>query len=199
MNSKLVLASGSQIRAQLLRNAGLEFRVDVARIDEAAIKDALLAEDAPPRDIADTLAEMKARKIADKHPGAMVIGCDQVLAFGKTILSKPTSPEDAAVQLRALRGHQHMLLSAVVIYEDGKPIWRHVGQVRLRMRDVSDEYLAGYISRNWDDIRHSVGAYQLEGEGVRLFHSISGDYFHVLGLPLLELLAFLTLRGVIEG
>lgn len=199
MNSKLVLASGSQIRAQLLRNAGLEFRVDVARIDEAAIKDALLAEDAPPRDIADTLAEMKARKIADKHPGAMVIGCDQVLAFGKTILSKPTSPEDAAEQLRALRGHQHMLLSAVVIYEDGKPIWRHVGQVRLRMRDVSDEYLAGYISRNWDDIRHSVGAYQLEGEGVRLFHSISGDYFHVLGLPLLELLAFLTLRGVIEG
>ena len=199
MNSKLVLASGSQIRAQLLRNAGLEFRVDVARIDEAAIKDALLAEDAPPRDIADTLAEMKARKIADKHPGAIVIGCDQVLAFGKTILSKPTSPEDAAEQLRALRGHQHMLLSAVVIYEDGKPIWRHVGQVRLRMRDVSDEYLAGYISRNWDDIRHSVGAYQLEGEGVRLFHSISGDYFHVLGLPLLELLAFLTLRGVIEG
>lgn len=199
MNSKLVLASGSQIRAQLLRNAGLEFRVDVARIDEAAIKDALLAEAAPPRDIADTLAEMKARKIADKHPGAMVIGCDQVLAFGKTILSKPTSPEDAAEQLRALRGHQHMLLSAVVIYEDGKPIWRHVGQVRLRMRDVSDEYLAGYISRNWDDIRHSVGAYQLEGEGVRLFHSISGDYFHVLGLPLLELLAFLTLRGVIEG
>ena len=199
MNSKLVLASGSQIRAQLLRNAGLEFGVDVARIDEAAIKDALLAEDAPPRDIADTLAEMKARKIADKHPGAMVVGCDQVLAFGKTILSKPTSPEDAAEQLRALRGHQHMLLSAVVIYEDGKPIWRHVGQVRLRMRDVSDEYLAGYISRNWDDIRHSVGAYQLEGEGVRLFHSISGDYFHVLGLPLLELLAFLTLRGVIEG
>ena len=199
MNSKLVLASGSQIRAQLLRNAGLEFGVDVARIDEAAIKDALLAEAAPPRDIADTLAEMKARKIADKHPGAMVIGCDQVLAFGKTILSKPTSPEDAAGQLRALRGHQHMLLSAVVIYEDGKPIWRHVGQVRLRMRDVSDEYLAGYISRNWDDIRHSVGAYQLEGEGVRLFHSIGGDYFHVLGLPLLELLAFLTLRGVIEG
>ena len=199
MNSKLVLASGSQIRAQLLRNAGLEFRVDVARIAEAAIKDALLAEAAPPRDIADTLAEMKARKITDKHPGAMVIGCDQVLAFGKTILSKPTSPEDAAEQLRALRGHQHMLLSAVVIYEDGKPIWRHVGQVRLRMRDVSDEYLAGYISRNWDDIRHSVGAYQLEGEGVRLFHSISGDYFHVLGLPLLELLAFLTLRGVIEG
>ncbi|WP_299728400.1 Maf family nucleotide pyrophosphatase [uncultured Tateyamaria sp.] len=199
MDTSLILASGSQIRAQLLRNAGLDFAVEVARIDEDAVKDALLAEDAPPRDIADTLAEMKARKIADKHPGAMVIGCDQVLAFGKSILSKPTSPENATEQLRALRGQQHILLSAAVVYADGKPIWRHVGQVRLRMRDVSDEYLAAYISRNWDDIRHSVGAYQLEGEGVRLFHSISGDYFHVLGVPLLELLAFLTLRGVIEG
>lgn len=199
MDTPLILASGSQIRAQLLRNAGLDFDVHVARIDEEAVKDSLLAEDALPRDIADTLAEMKARKIADKYPEAMVIGCDQVLAFDKTILSKPTSAEDARAQLRRLRGQQHMLLSAAVIYSEGKPIWRHVGQVRLRMRDVSDEYLDSYISRNWDDIRHSVGAYQLEGEGVRLFHTISGDYFHVLGLPLLELLAFLTLRGVIEG
>ncbi|MFL4469377.1 nucleoside triphosphate pyrophosphatase [Tateyamaria armeniaca] len=199
MHTPIILASGSAIRAQLLRNAGVDFDVQVARIDEAAIKDSLLAEAAPPRDIADALAEMKARKVADKNPEAMVIGCDQVLAFDNGILSKPSSPEDAANQLRRMRGQQHMLLSAAVIYSEGKPIWRHIGQVRLRMRDVSDEYLDGYISRNWDDIRHSVGAYQLEGEGVRLFHSINGDYFHVLGLPLLELLAFLTLRGVIEG
>lgn len=199
MQTRIILASGSSIRAQLLRNAGLDIEVSVARIDEEMVKASLLAEGAPPRDVADTLADMKARKIADKNTDAMVIGCDQVLSFRNMLLSKPTSPEDAGQQLRAMRGEQHVLLSAAVVYHEGKPVWRHVGQVRLRMRDVSDAYLDGYISRNWDDIRHSVGAYQLEGEGVRLFHSISGDYFHVLGLPLLEVLAFLTLRGVIEG
>jgi septum formation protein len=199
MPTSLVLASGSSIRAQLLRNAGVDFTVQTARIDEAAIKDALLADAAPPRDIADTLAQMKARKVADKIPDAMVIGCDQVLAIDGAILSKPTSPQDALHQLRLLRGQRHMLLSAAVIYHEGAPVWRHVGQVRLRMRDVSDTYLEGYVQRNWDDIRHVVGAYQLEGEGVRLFDSIDGDYFNVLGMPLLELLAFLTLRGVIEG
>ncbi|MEP2892170.1 Maf family protein [Tateyamaria sp.] len=199
MTIPLILASGSQIRAQLLRNAGVAFDAQVARVDEESIKESMIAEAALPRDIADALAEMKARKVADKHPEAMVIGCDQVLAFDKSILSKPNSPEEAAAQLRMMRGQRHMLLSAAVIYHEGKPIWRHIGQVRLRMRDVSDGYLDGYISRNWDDIRHSVGAYQLENEGVRLFHSIEGDHFHVLGMPLLELLAFLTLRGVIEG
>jgi len=199
MSIPVILASGSQIRAGLLRNAGVAFDVEAARVDEVSIKQALLAEDAHPRDIADTLAEMKARKIADKRPDAMVIGCDQVLHFQGDLLSKPTSQDDARAQLQRMRGQVHMLLSAAVVYHEGKPIWRHVGQVRLRMRDVSDEYLNDYIERNWDDIRHCVGAYQLEAEGVRLFHSITGDYFHVLGLPLMELLAFLTLRGVIDG
>ncbi|WP_299608375.1 Maf family nucleotide pyrophosphatase [uncultured Tateyamaria sp.] len=199
MTVPIILASGSAIRAQLLRNAGVEFEVVAPRVDEDAMKAALLAEDAPPRDIADALAEMKARKVADKVPDAMVIGCDQVLSLNNQLLSKPTDRVDAGKQLRALRGERHMLLSASVIYQDGKPIWRHVGQVRLRMRNASDSYLDGYVDRNWDDIRHSVGAYQLEAEGVRLFHSIEGDYFNVLGMPLLELLAFLTLRGVIDG
>lgn len=199
MTTPIILASTSDIRAQLLRNAGVSFDIIKARIDEDSVKHAMQAEDAPPRDIADALAEMKARKVADKFPDAMVIGCDQVLALDKQILSKPTSPEDAKQQLQQMRGERHMLLSAAAIYHEGKPVWRHIGQVRLRMRDVSDAYLDGYISRNWDDIRHSVGAYQLEAEGVRLFHSIEGDYFNVLGLPLLPLLAFLTLRGVIEG
>ncbi|WP_424988209.1 Maf family protein [Microbulbifer sp. S227A] len=198
MTVPIILASGSRIRAELLRNAGLEFEISVPRVDEDSIKAALLAEDAPPRDIADALAEMKARKISDKHPGAMVIGCDQVLDFNRTLLSKPQTPEEAETQLAALRGNRHSLLSAAVIYQDGNPVWRHVGQVRLRMRSFSDAYLSGYIVRNWESIRHAVGAYKLEEEGVRLFSIIDGDYFNVLGIPLLELLNFLALRGVIE-
>lgn len=198
MSVPIILASGSTIRAKLLKNAGLDFQVKIARVDEDAIKSALLAERATPRDIADTLAEMKARKISTKFPGAMVIGCDQVLDFKGELLSKPMSQDDAQTQLMALRGEQHMLLSAAVIYQDGEPIWRHVGKVRLRMRDFSDDYITGYIARNWDSIRHSVGAYKLEEEGVRLFSSIDGDYFNVLGMPLLQLLNFLTLRGVID-
>ncbi|MEP3329649.1 Maf family nucleotide pyrophosphatase [Sedimentitalea sp.] len=198
MTVPIILASGSTVRAQLLKNAGLDVQIKVPRIDEESIKSALLAENASPRDIADALAEMKARKISDKNPGAMVIGCDQVLDFNQTLMSKPTTPDDAREQLTALRGNRHSLLSAAVIYQDGTPVWRHVGQVRLRMRAFSDDYLSAYISRNWDSIRHSVGAYKLEEEGVRLFSNIDGDYFNVLGMPLLELLNFLALRGVIE-
>ncbi|GIT86306.1 Maf-like protein [Roseobacter sp. OBYS 0001] len=159
------------------------------------VKEALLAENAPPRDIADTLAEMKARKVSDKNPGSVVLGCDQVLDHRGELLSKPADQQDALAQLQGLRNDRHTLLSAAVVYEDGKPVWRHVGVVRLRMHDASDAYLQDYVARNWDSIRHSVGAYKLEEEGVRLFSRIDGDYFTVLGLPLLELLSYLTLRG----
>jgi len=195
MASPLILASGSEIRAQLLRQAGVSHQVVRPRVDEEMVKQALLAEEAPPRDIADTLAELKARKVSEKHPGALVLGCDQVLDHKGKLLSKPVSPEDAIEQLCALRGDRHALLSAAVLCEDGKPIWRHVGQVRLRMRDASDAYLKDYVTRNWDSIQHAVGCYKLEEEGVRLFTGIEGDYFHVLGMPFLELLNYLTLRG----
>ena len=195
MAQNFILASGSAIRTHLLRQAAVDHTVEVPRIDEAMIKESLVSEAASPRNIADTLAEMKARKISEKHAGALVLGADQVLDHRGTLLSKPANPADAVDQLRSLRGDRHSLLSAAVICEDGKPIWRHVGQVRLRMRDASDAYIVDYVSRNWDSIRHAVGAYKLEEEGVRLFSHIDGDYFNVLGMPLLELLNYLTLRG----
>jgi septum formation protein len=199
MSVPLILASGSDMRSQLMRNAGLAYRVIIPRIDEQNIKDALVAEGAHPRDIADALAEIKAHKVSSNYNEAMTIGCDQILSIDGSILSKPASIDAARDQLRALRAKRHMLLSAAVVYHEGKPIWRHVGQVRLRMRNVSDAYIDDYVDRNWDDIKSAVGSYKLESEGVRLFDSIEGDYFHVLGMPLLELLAFLTLRGVIDG
>jgi septum formation protein len=195
----LLLASSSQIRLQLLRAAGVEVIAIAPRVDEQTAKAALLAEAARPRDIADTLAELKARKVAEKHPESTVLGCDQVLELGQKILSKPATPADALSQLRALLGKTHKLLSAAVLYHEGQPVWRHVGEVRLTMRTVSDAYLQDYVARNWESIRHAVGAYKLEEEGVRLFSAISGDYFTVLGLPLLPLLGYLGDRGLIAS
>lgn len=198
MTIPIILASGSEIRAQLLRNAAVQVRVERPQVDEEALKAALQAENALPRDIADALAEAKARKIGGKHHEAMVIGCDQVLDLRGEILSKPETPDAALAQLRDMRGQPHTLLSAAVIYHRNEPVWRHVGQVRMQMRELSDAYLAGYVERNWDSIQHAVGGYKLEEEGVRLFTAVDGDYFHVLGMPLIEILSFLMLRGVID-
>lgn len=198
MAKKIILASGSSIRQQMLDRAGVDFDVQVARVDEDMIRDALLAEEASARDIADTLAEMKARKVSDRNPGSLVIGCDQVLSFENRLLAKPKTRDHAASQLRELRAKRHQLLSAAVICEDGQPIWRFVGTVRLLMRDFSDAFLDGYLDRNWPGISDSVGGYKLEEEGVRLFSRVEGDYFTVLGMPLLELLSYLTLRGDLQ-
>ena len=199
MSRPLILASTSAIRLQLLRNAGLEVSALPARVDEETIRQSLEAEGATPRDIADALAEMKAARIAARDPANLVLGCDQVLDFKGTAFSKPETVQDARAQLLSLRGQTHNLLSAAVLYDRGEPIWRHVGQARLTMRDFSEDYLNAYLARNWPDISHSVGAYMLEAEGVRLFSRIEGDYFTILGLPLLPLLSYLATRGFIPA
>jgi septum formation protein len=193
----IVLASTSVIRLQMLRAAGLMVEAVAARVDEAAIRDALVAEAAHPRDIADALAELKARKVSEKRPSDLVLGCDQILELNGKIFAKPDSPEDTRDHLSQLRGNTHKLHSAIVAYENAQPVWRHIDEARLTMHQVSDAYLDDYISRNWDSIRHSVGGYKIEEEGVRLFSAISGDHFTILGLPLLPLLAWAGSRGMI--
>lgn len=195
----LLLASQSGIRLTLLRNAGVPVEPHPSRIDEEALRAALAAEDATPRDIADALAEAKALKLAQRHPTALVLGCDQILALGPRIFAKPASREEARQHLQDLAGHTHQLLSALVLYHNTEPIWRHVGVARLTMREASSAYLDAYLDRNWPDIAQSVGCYQLESEGIRLFSAIEGDYFTILGLPLLPLLTYLSLRGFIPS
>lgn len=195
----MILASTSPTRLAMLRAAGLDPTPIAPRVDEATIRDALTAEGASPRDIADALAEMKARKVAEKHPEALVLGCDQVLALDRQTFAKPETPDDARQQLRQLRGKTHKLLSALVVYENAEPVWRFVGEARLTMHDFSDAYLNDYVGRNWESVRHSVGCYKVEEEGVRLFSAIAGDHFTILGLPLLPLLAWMRNRGMIPA
>lgn len=198
MSQPLILASGSQTRREMLENAGVKIEVIKPRVDEDMMRDALLAEDATPRDIADALAEMKARRVSEKHPERLVLGCDQVLDLKGTLFSKARDIDEARTQLTELRGKRHSLLSAAVLYEDGKPIWRHVGQARLTMWVFSDAFLDAYLTRNWEDVRHCVGCYKLEAEGVRLFAQVEGNHFTVLGLPLIELVNYLTLKGELQ-
>lgn len=195
----LVLASSSPIRQTLLRNAGLEFMAVPAQVDEEALRQSFLAEGVSPRDQADHLAELKAAKVAARNPESTVIGCDQILEIEGEVLGKPRDEADLRGQLYKLRGRTHRLVSAVVVYEKAEPVWRHIGVARLTMRDFSDSYLDAYLSRNAQAVLKSVGGYQLESEGVRLFDRIEGDYFTILGLPLIPLLTWLGQRGLITA
>lgn len=198
MKQKIILASESKIRRKLLLQAEVNFQSIAAKIDEDTIKESLKNEDAKPKDISDALAEYKAIRVANNFPTDIIIGCDQILVCNNEIISKARTLNEAKETLKLLRGKSHQLLSSAVIYDNNKPVWRTTSRAQLFMRDFTDEYLEYYIQTSATDILSSVGCYLLENNGVNLFNRIQGDYFTVLGFPLLEVLDFLRKRELIK-
>jgi len=193
--TRLVLASGSRVRADMLRAAGLDITVDPADVDEPKIEADYRAGGMDTPDVALALAAAKASLVTARHPGALVIGADQMLDLAGASLRKPADLADAARSLERLAGREHTLVSAVVLARDGQVIWRHHASARLTMRPLDAAAIADYLDRAGAVVLTSVGAYQLECLGAQLFESIEGDYFTILGLPLLALLGELRRRG----
>lgn len=196
--SKLVLASKSAARAQLLAGAGLEFLTVGAGVDETPIKAGMLRRGASPREIAHVLAEEKAKAGSTRNDG-LVIGADQTLDLDGRLIDKADSLAEARERLKSLRGREHRLHSGLAVARADELIFTHVETATLKVRDFSDAWLDAYLERNGLEILGSVGCYQLEGEGVQLFERIEGDYFTILGLPLLPLLDFLRREGVLAS
>ena len=194
----LILASASPIRQALLRNAGLDFDVVPAGIDERAAEEPLLRAGAPPEDLAIALAMAKAVTVGERRPGDLVIGADQVLDLAGEPLTKPEDMEAARRQLLKLSGRTHQLHAAVACARGGEIIWQHVETASLTMRKLEPAFVGRHLARTGAAVLGSVGAYQLEGPGIQLFEAIDGDYFTILGLPLLPLLAFLRSQGIVE-
>jgi septum formation protein len=192
----LILASTSASRQALLRGAGVVFTAEAARIDERAVEAGLVGRS--PADVALALSEAKARDVSTRYPGALVIGADQTLSLGERSFHKPATPADARAQLQALRGATHHLNSGVACARDGEIVFRHVASAAMSMRPFSDAFLDQYLAVAGDAVLKSVGCYQLEGPGIQLFDHIAGDYFTILGLPLMPLLAALRNLGVLD-
>lgn len=198
MSDPIILASKSAARRAVLEGAGVPFESIIAGVDEDAVKASLLAEGATPREIADALAELKAIRVARGRQG-FVIGSDQTLELDGQLYDKAESLEAARERLRLLRGKRHKLHSAVVVAKDGVPIWREVVTATLTMREFSDEFLEAYLVSEGDQALGSVGCYRLEGPGAQLFSRIEGDYFAILGLPLMGLLDLLRRHGALAA
>jgi septum formation protein len=192
----LILASASPSRRQLLSQAGLTFEIEASGIDEEEIKRSLLAEGASPQEMAENLAELKALRVSSRHGAAMVVGGDSTLACNGRLFDKPHTLEAARKQLLALRGQTHELFSSVVVARSGVRLWHCSERARLTMRSFSESFLDAYLARTGDAVLSSVGAYQLEGLGAHLFSRVDGDYFTILGLPLLPLLSYLAGHGI---
>jgi septum formation protein len=192
----LILASTSPTRRRILENAGLAFETASPGVDEDEIKLSLKASGASGPQIAETLAELKATRISGRNPDALVIGADQILACNGILFDKPPDMDHARAQLQALRGKPHELLTAICVAKAGARVWHHNAVARLTMRAFSDAFLNDYLKRAGDDVLGSVGVYRLEGLGAHLFSRIDGDFFTILGLPLLPLLGFLRENGV---
>jgi septum formation protein len=195
--SALILASASAARARLLREACVPFEIHPARIDEAEIKASLLAGKRDTDAIADALAELKAIRVSAAHPQALVLGCDQILVFNRRLIDKSANLDEARTLLRELRGKKHQLVTACVLARGGAAVWRRLERCRLWMRPFDDAFLEEYLQAEGDDVLGSVGCYHLEGRGIQLFERVEGDYFSVLGLPLLPLLAALREYGAV--
>ena len=202
-SGRIVLASASAARAALLRAAGIYVAILPAAIDEAAVKQEARHSGESAVGVAVILATEKACAVSRRDPGALVIGCDQVLACGLAAgaewLDKPRDLDEARRQLAGLRGRAHFLATAVCAAQAGIPVWRATSVPELTMRRFSEEFLDLYLAAEGEALLGSVGAYRLEARGVQLFSRISGDYFAILGLPLIELLGFLRERGLLPG
>tara|TARA_B100001121_G_scaffold100223_1_gene88845 strand:- start:226 stop:825 length:600 start_codon:yes stop_codon:yes gene_type:complete len=198
MTIGIILASKSQIRSELLLKAGLKFTAIDANIDEKKAKSSYMNTGYSARDLADILAAMKAKKLSCKYLDKLVIGCDQIMECNGQILSKANNPTDLADQLKFLRSKSHTLYSACVVYFANKAEWRFIGSATITMRNLSDEYISKYVDDNWDEVKHCVGGYKIENTGISFLSKINGDYFSILGLPIIQLLDYLVNRGVLK-
>lgn len=197
MKPKLVLASASPFRRMLMENAGLAFDALPAEIDERQIEQTL--NNATPDEVALALAEAKAIDVGGQRRGALVLGSDQTMSLGNRVYHKPRSLGEARENLLSLSGQTHRLNSAIVLVRDGTVLWRHVSYADLSVRPLTENFVDRYLGRVGEKVFTSVGAYQLEGEGIQLFRKIEGDYFTILGLPMLPLLEKLRELGAIDG
>jgi septum formation protein len=199
MTEKIILASSSPFRKAMLVNAGVDVEAVPAEVDERALEAPLQDSGVSPEDVALVLAEAKATEVSERRPGALVLGCDQTLSLGDEVFHKPADREGARRHLLALSGKTHQLNSAAVLVRDGAVLWRHVGIASMTMRKLDPAFIGRHLARVGAKALSSVGAYQIEGEGIQLFDKIEGDHFTIVGLPLLPLLAELRTLGAIDG